>query len=192
MVRSGSTGTGADISKPYHSMYEAYPMLCEPADDLRCDFELRTDELASLTGLLRSLVPEDCMDLRAELLWVCDKIYHFNPTLRTGFSLTEQEVTRLLSLVEELQMQCKPDGFVLPAGTTAACAAHLLRVGAKDLVRLMYKHMEQGHSISRHAIDFANLLSAYFFMLALRLNAMAEVPEVHFASRVYQGAASEG
>lgn len=169
----------------YRSPFEAYPFLSEPAGDLRCDFELRTDALASMTGLLRSLVPQKCGDLRDELLWVDEMIYHFNPTLRTGFCLGDEEVTRLLALVQKLEARSGRAGFVVPAGTEAACVAHLLRVQAKELVRLMYAHMEQGHSVSPLAVDFANLLSTYFFLLALQLNAAAGVPEISFESRVY-------
>ena len=54
----------------YRSPYEAYPFLCDEDDDLRCDFELLTDELASGAGLLRSRITEQT--LTDELLWVCE------------------------------------------------------------------------------------------------------------------------
>ena len=41
------------MEKMYRSPYEAYPYLSSKPEDLRCDFELMTDELASMTGLLR-------------------------------------------------------------------------------------------------------------------------------------------
>ena len=44
--------------KPYRSPYEAYPFLSDAKDDLRCDFEILTDRMASMTGLLASLCPE--------------------------------------------------------------------------------------------------------------------------------------
>ena len=61
----------------YRSPYEAYPFLCDADDDLRCDFELLTDELASGAGLLRSQITQP--PLADELLWVCELIYHMNP-----------------------------------------------------------------------------------------------------------------
>ena len=74
----------------YRSSYEAYPFLCDADDDLRCDFELLTDELASGVGLLRSQIAEP--PLADELLWVCELIYHMNPTLRTFFSVDRKSV----------------------------------------------------------------------------------------------------
>lgn len=50
----------------YRSPYEAYPFLCDAGEDLRCDFELLTDEMASRTGLLRAQVKDEA--LKAELL----------------------------------------------------------------------------------------------------------------------------
>ncbi len=73
----------------YHSPYEAYPFLSDAGDDLRCDFELFTDQMASRTGLLRAQVKDET--LREELLWVCELIYHINPTLRTRLTVTEAE-----------------------------------------------------------------------------------------------------
>ena len=85
----------------YRSPYEAYPFLCDEDDDLRCDFELLTDELASGAGLLRSRITEQT--LTDELLWVCELIYHMNPTLRTSFTVTGEETTRLAVAVERLE-----------------------------------------------------------------------------------------
>ena len=66
----------------YRSPYEAYPFLCDPDGDLRCDFEIMTDRLASGIGQLAALVPER----REELLRVDALVYHANPTLRTFFN----------------------------------------------------------------------------------------------------------
>ena len=73
----------------YHSPYEAYPFLSDNGDDLRCDFELLTDEMSSAAGLLHAQVEDP--ELKAELLWVCELIYHINPTLRTRLTVTEEE-----------------------------------------------------------------------------------------------------
>ena len=71
----------------YRSPYEAYPFLCDAGADLRCDFELLTDKIASGAGLLRARTEQE--DLRAELLWVCEIVYHLNPTLRTRLTVTQ-------------------------------------------------------------------------------------------------------
>ena len=53
------------MAELYRSPYEAYPFLCDESGDLRCDFELLTDALASGAGLLRAGVQDEA--LRAEL-----------------------------------------------------------------------------------------------------------------------------
>ena len=78
--------------KIYRSPYEAYPFLSDGPDDLRCDFELMTDGMASVVGLLRSKVTDG--DLREELLWICELVYHMNPALRTGLKVTAAEKER--------------------------------------------------------------------------------------------------
>ena len=71
----------------YRSPYEAYPFLADAPEDLRCDFELLTDELSSLTGLLAAKMEASGLEegLQEELLWIDELIYHANPTLRTFF-----------------------------------------------------------------------------------------------------------
>lgn len=169
----------------YRSPYEAYPFLSEEGEDLRCDFELLTDRMASETGLLRAQVADEA--LGEELLWVCQLVYHLNPTLRTFLSVTEGETERLHRAAERLRRLCagRCELFVLPQGCQAACTAHLLRVDAKMLVRLIYRHCRQGHDVPPALLDAANLLSGYFFYLALYLNALAGVEETPFVSRNY-------
>lgn len=147
----------------YRSKFEAYPYLCEAADDLRCDFEILTDELTSLTGLLRALVTDE--ELRQELLWIAELIYHANPSLRTYFSITEEELSRLEASLRRLEKQTSSSGFVLPVGSTAACVAHILRTKSKALVRLLYRNVHAGQETDNALIDFANLLSGYFLRL---------------------------
>ena len=119
----------------YHSPWEAYPFLSDAPEDLRCDFELLTDEIASRTGLLRSQMEDET--LRAELLRVCELVYHANPTLRTRFTVTPEEIQWLADVCERLRVQSEGrcTRFVLPQGCTAACTAHILRVQCKALVR---------------------------------------------------------
>lgn len=172
----------------YHSPFEAYPFLSDAADDLRCDFELLTDEMTSRTGLLHAQMPAKAVGLRAELLWVGEMIYHINPTLRTHLSVTPEECTHLQALAQRLKTECEGRCalFVLPQGCEAACTAHLLRVQGKCLVRLLYRHARQGHEVPPMLFDLANLLSGYFFYLALHLNALAGVDEIPYESRNYK------
>ena len=129
----------------YRSPYEAYPFLCDADKDLRCDFELLTDEMASRIGLLAATVDDPA--LKAELLWLCELIYHMNPTLRTRLTVTEEEKDRLVQAA--LRLKGQSDGrcqlFVLTQGCPAACQAHLLRVQGKQAVRMLYRWMHRGN-----------------------------------------------
>ena len=169
----------------YHSPWEAYPFLSDAPEDLRCDFELLTDGIASHTGFLRSQVTDEA--LKTELLQVCELVYHANPTLRTHFTVSPGELRWLSDTCERLRAQSEGrcSRFVLPQGCPAACIAHLLRVRCKELVRLLYRHTHQGHPVEPALLDFANLLSDYFFLLALVLNEQAGQEEVEFISRNY-------
>lgn len=167
----------------YRSRYEAYPYLSDDPDDLRCDYELLTDELASLTGMLRSEVKQEV--LRRELLWIAELLYHMNPALRTHTGVTRQDLEQLEAAFRQLEKQAAFSGFVLPVGNRPAATAHVLRTKAKSLVRLLYRHMYQGHTVDPLLIDLSNLLSGYYHLLAMRLNSLGGVAETPFASRVY-------
>lgn len=167
----------------YRSPYEAYPFLCDDSDDLRCDFELLTDEMACRTGLLRAQVRDE--DLRAELLWLCELLYHINPTLRSHLTVTAEETRRLLDAANRLKEEAADPSrlFVLTQGCEAACTAHLLRVQGQSLVRLLYRHAQQGHAVQPELLDLANLLSGYYCYLALKLNQLEGVEELPFTAR---------
>jgi len=168
----------------YRSPYEAYPFLSDASDDLRCDFEILTDRISSQAGLMAALCPER----RDELLRIDELVYHANPTLRTRFTILPEEIAwlkeRVDALYEETRGLC--DRFVLPAGTPRACTAHILRTDGKKLVRMLYRHAEAGNSVDEGLIDFANLISGYFFMLALWLNHCDGFQEIPFISRNYR------
>jgi len=135
--------------------------LCDADDDLRCDFELLTDELASGAGLLRSQIAEP--SLADELLWVSELIYHMNPTLRTTFTVMQEEIARLAAAVDRLQAESNVHGFVLPCGCQCACTAHLLRVKAKCLVRLLYRYRQRPGRAFR---SFQSALGLFLFACA--------------------------
>lgn len=177
------------MSSIYRSPDEAYPFLSDRSADLRCDFEILTDELASGTGLLRAhLMEEERFGICDELLWICEIIYHINPTLRTRLTVTSEECGRLRAAADRLQEEVKNrcEKFVLPIGSAPACEAHLLRVKTKKLVRLIYRHIESGNNVPDLLLDITNLLSGYFFFLALYLNHIEGIDEIPFVSRNYK------
>jgi ATP:cob(I)alamin adenosyltransferase len=170
----------------YRSRYEAYPFLSDDPDDLRCDFEILTDEISCRIGLLRSMA--DDMQLKDELLKICELVYHINPSLRTFVSVTEDELKWLEDRTSELREEVKDrcNKFVLNQGDMSACEAHIIRTEFKSLVRMLYRHMYNGNEVTDILFDFTNLLSGYFFYLALKMNKTGGIDEIEFVSRNYR------
>lgn len=173
-------------NKIYKSKYEAYPFLSDDAHDLKCDFEIFTDEIACHVGLLRSIVQEQY--IKDELLKICELVYHINPSLRTFVSVTEDDLSWLECYTSNLKEQTKGrcEKFVLNQGCESACQAHIIRTKFKFLVRMLHKYVQQGNEVPNILFDFSNLLSGYFFYLALMLNKINNVDEIEFISRNYK------
>lgn len=51
---------------------------------------------------------------------------------------------------------------------------------------MLYRHAENGGKVADALFDFANLLSCYFFFLALWLNNQNQIEEIPFDSRNYR------
>jgi cob(I)alamin adenosyltransferase len=175
------------MNEIYRSQYEACPSLCDQPDDLRCDLEILMDELASLTGLLRAELKDTT--LQGELLWVCELSFHLSSALRGSISATKDELLQLEKMVHRLQGETSHRStlFVLTQGSKSGALSHVLRTKCKALVRLLYRHSYQGHSVDPLLFDFTNLLSGYFFFLALKLNELDGVDEIEYISRHYNG-----
>lgn len=174
------------MSNIYRSPYEAYPFLADVPNDLRCDFEILTDEVCSLNGLLAAKIKtRGWNELYNTLTKLGELIYHANPSLRTFCSITEEEVNWLKSQLDILRSKTNTSGFVLPHGSELASYSHILRTKGKELVRMLYRHYYQGNEISPLLLDFCNLLSGYYFILALYLNNQDGVEEIPFTSRNY-------
>lgn len=168
------------------SKYLAYPFLYDKPEDVRCDYEIFTDEISSTIGLLRSFIKDD--DLRNELSKINELVYHMNASLRTFVSVTEDELKWLesRSLAYQEEIQGRINKFVLPEGGVCASYAHIIRTKCKALVRLLHRHKEQGNNVDELLFDFSNLLSGYFFILALKLNKDEDIEETEFISRNYK------
>lgn len=172
--------------KIYRSPYEAYPFLADDIQDFRCDFEILSDEIACTIGLLNAKNKDPI--LQETLLWLCEMVYHINPTLRTRFSITDTELEKLSDMVKDMENNTKDvcHGFLLPQGCECACIAHILRTKCKALVRLIYRFQYSSNAeVSNQLYDFCNLLSGYFFFLSIYFNKINHTPEIPFISRNY-------
>lgn len=168
------------------SKYLAYPFLYDKSEDLRCDYEIFTDEISSTIGLLRAFIKDN--ELRYELSKINELVYHMNASLRTFVSLTEDELKWLenKTLTYQKEIEGRMNKFVLPEGGVCGSYAHIIRTKCKALVRLLYRYKEQGNEVDELLFDFANLLSGYFFILALKLNKDEGIEETEFISRNYK------
>ncbi|PTO36192.1 ATP--cob(I)alamin adenosyltransferase [Enterococcus mundtii] len=170
----------------YRSPYEAYPFLADDADDLRCDYELHTDRLSSEIGLLRAKCASS--PFYEELEKIGELVYHANACVRTKMTITQEEIDWLKSRVDELNAERTNQSgpFFLPQGSERGALAHILRVDCKVIVRLLYRHLYQGKKVDSGLLDFFNLLSGYFFMIAMKFNREDDVAEIPFVSRNYR------
>jgi len=178
------------------SKYLAYYYLYEDTAELKCDFEILTDEISSMIGLLRSLMSD--ADKTAEpsmaddLCKLNELMYHINPSLRTWVTVTEEELEWLNQKTLQLQKATeeglpKSGGltFFIPQGCTPAAYSHVIRNKCKTLVRLLSRFKQQGNEVEEILFDFANLYSGYFYFLALWFNMNHGEKESLFKSRVY-------
>lgn len=67
-----------------------YPFLYDESKDLRCDFEILTDEISSMIGLLTTLVNDN--HLKNNLSKMNEIMYHINPSIRTKTTVTKEEL----------------------------------------------------------------------------------------------------
>ena len=51
---------------------------------------------------------------------------------------------------------------------------------------MVYRHVQAGNRVPEELIDICNILSNYFFFLAMKLNQMDGVEEVEYQSRNYR------
>lgn len=165
--------------------YIAYPFLYDESSDIRCDFEIMSDEISSMIGLLRSLV--DDKNLKEDLSKINEIMYHINPSIRTRVAVTPEELSWLDEKMSDIREEVKDTftKFVLPQGCTEASYCHVIRSKCKSLVRLLSRYKQQGNDVEDLLFDFVNLYSGYFFVLGLKLNKDKGVEETEFESRVY-------
>ena len=162
----------------------SYPFLYESKNIV--EFELLTDELASLIG--HSIAFSGDTELKKELIQVMELVYHANPCVRTKSSLEESEVLWLQSRYEDYVQKTKDRTtlFVLPTGCKLGSTLHLVRCKSKQLVRLMYQLTNEGIKVDETLFDFANVLANYAFACAMYANQLDGINELTFESRIYK------
>lgn len=161
----------------------AYSYLKE--DSLMCDYEIQTDLMASDTALAAHWVKHI---EQATWLHLTELIYHCNGSIRGRMAITQADFEWLMAVYDAAHDAVGTiDYFVVPYGSQGTCWLHHLRVLAKSCVRLAYKIEKEGIEVETLLLDFLNLLSNTYFMLALLENKKEAVQELRFVSKSYAG-----
>lgn len=158
-----------------------YPFLYE--ESKKVEFEILTDKLSSQLGVCASLSNGN---LKNELLYVTELVYHLNGSIRGRMAIDENHVYFLKARYEHYEKETK-DGtrFVVPQGCLLATNLHVARSMGKEVVRKMYQVKTEGTTVDDVLFDFANMVSNYCFMVSLYANKITNTPEKEFISRSY-------
>ena len=157
----------------------AYSFLLE--DSSMCDYEIATDELASMISLASHYVKHI---KQQDMLRLIELIYHANGSIRGKCAIHQKEVDELHTIYDTYFVECKQ--FVLPHGCIGASHLHVLRARTKTIIRLMTKIKKEGRNIESSLWDFMNLLANTFFMMCLYENKEEHHEEVSFVSKSYE------
>ena len=157
----------------------AYSFLKETSR--QCDYEVASDELASLIAQAVHSVKH-----QPELLKLCELVYHANGSIRGRLAIRDEDFEWLDQLYVRLMQENGPlRQFVLPAGCEGACALHVLRSRCKAVLRIADAIDREEKPVPVILLDFWNLLSNVFFQMALKDNRLEGVSEIPFVSRSY-------
>lgn len=114
-------------------------------------------------------------------------VYHLNPSLRTFVSVTQDDLDwvyeRYIFYKNENENLVKR--FVIPQGGICSWYCHVILSKFKSVVRLLYRHKQNGNEFDNILFNFFNLLSGYFFALAIKFNKDEGIAEKEFISKNY-------
>ena len=174
-----------NFKKPNNKKEICYPFIYESA--LTCDYEVHTDELCSLLGMVLAQLPEGFDDVVADLEILHPKIYHLNGSVRGKNGIFESDLEWLHERYDHYNGLSKGrvTRFVLPRGPVAVMALHQCRTGAKKTVRLLHRLDESGICFELTLPRFANLLANFFFVLTVYIKMKLDVEEIDYISINY-------
>lgn len=157
----------------------AYTFLYE--ESKICDYEVATDELASLIGLADHDV--ETFDLRPYV----EMVYHVNGSIRGKIAITEETIATLIATQKELTNELGSwKDFVLPMGSKGSAQLHLIRSRSKAIIRILQAIDRESNREPRMVVhEFFHNLSNLFFLMALLENKRVGVEEVIFRSNSY-------
>ncbi len=139
------------------------------------------DELNSHIGLLIALMPEGedktfLGEVQRQLFVVGGNLATDldGNELRPQLCIPANQVEDIERHIDRVEVSLPPlRRFVMPAGTQAACQAHVCRTVCRRAEREILRLSESGATVDPQVTTYANRLSDYFFVLSRYLNLQA-------------------
>jgi cob(I)alamin adenosyltransferase len=164
--------------------YSSYPFMREKS--CLVDYEIRTDSLTTRIGAVFPLLTEKEQAVIDDLRIIQPLCYHVNGSVRGKMAITEADLQWLSDrydfYVEKTGEKVKQ--FVLPQGSNAACALHVVRSEAKKSYRALHKVSEE-RKVPDILFDFLGLLANVCFVMAVYVNQVNGIQEIPFESKSY-------
>ena len=143
------------------------------------------DELNSQLGLLYTYLTEE--GDKKLILWVQHKLFSVgsylatdqsNTALRIESQIADEDIHRLENAIDEADASLPPlKAFVIPGGSRGSAVCQVCRTVCRRAERRILTMAEE-HEVTENVSAFVNRLSDYLFVLARKMNLLAETDEI--------------
>ena len=145
------------------------------------------DELNSQLGLLYTYLTEE--GDKKLILWVQHKLFSVgsylatdqsNTALRIESQIADEDIHRLENAIDEADASLPPlKAFVIPGGSRGSAVCQVCRTVCRRAERRILTMAEE-HEVTENVSAFVNRLSDYLFVLARKMNLLAETYEIYW------------
>ena len=145
------------------------------------------DELNSQLGLLYTYLTEE--GDKKLILWVQHKLFSVgsylatdqsNTALRIESQIADEDIHRLENAIDEADALLPPlKAFVIPGGSRGSAVCQVCRTVCRRAERRILTMAEE-HEVTENVSAFINRLSDYLFVLARKMNLLAETDEIYW------------
>ena len=145
------------------------------------------DELNSQLGLLATYLTDE--GDQKIILWVQHKLFSVgsylatdqeHTTLRIESQIADEDIQRLERAIDEADAMLPPlKAFVIPGGARGSAVCHVCRTVCRRAERRILAMAEE-HEVTENVSAFVNRLSDYLFVLARKMNLLAETDEIYW------------
>lgn len=162
-----------------------YPFILEAS--YLCDYEVATDELATLIGMALDSLDAGMPDLAEDLAQAQPLAFHLNGSIRGRLAVQEGDLAWLQTRLTAYRTELGGDLplFVLPRGSVPVPQLHLARSACKKAIRCLVRVEQEGREIPQVLPRLLNLMCNFFFVCTLVVNRRRGTPELAFVSKSY-------